>query len=426
MSEIEQKNAECDDVTFEEIAKIAGYTDEEKKWAMIFWDSAFNNSWIYLSDEAIVDWMGYKAAKNTNSNFYKEMKKKYTTDIDYKEVTNKHMLIKNYYKTSAEKFLDGNGKKYYIVTGTAFKKMLMRASTKKGEQTCDYFIKTERLAAMMRDHIIKLKNQQLQKYQEDYKRLHDYSQELIRYKKSLTKDETIYIVSSLAYARQGIYKVGRTKNMRSRTSGHNNTRIKADKMIPLATFQVNNSKITEARIHQKLENLRIEGEKEFFLIPFNLLKDVVDLIVNNDDTENERINNVIDTVCKLRIKSLENTEDIWLEGLDINIFNEHRKIIKMISNEEDDSDNVIHKFDVSNATEEQKQNFILGCIEAYARNIPKDDNDKKIILWREFSQFIQSKINICKRLFKTREWRMITQEVTKDSDELAIKYRATR
>jgi hypothetical protein len=42
------------------LAKLADFTDEEVEFVKLFWDPTFNGSWIYLTKEMVVDWMGYK------------------------------------------------------------------------------------------------------------------------------------------------------------------------------------------------------------------------------------------------------------------------------------------------------------------------------------------------------------------------------
>ena len=136
---------------YKELAKYLGrelceFTTDDEKYVDIFWDTAFNKNWLYLSDEIIIDWMGYKKTKSTISNFIKDMKNKYINNTDYKEVNKNNTLVNMYYELYPLLKVDGNRKKYYIITGKTLKKMLLRAGTKQGDITCDYFIKTENLA----------------------------------------------------------------------------------------------------------------------------------------------------------------------------------------------------------------------------------------------------------------------------------------
>jgi hypothetical protein len=75
--------------------KYCGFTIDDEKYVDIFWDSTFNRSWLYLSKEMIVDWMGYKNSKDTMRDFYKKkLLENFEEDVDYKEVTKNNELVK--------------------------------------------------------------------------------------------------------------------------------------------------------------------------------------------------------------------------------------------------------------------------------------------------------------------------------------------
>ena len=84
------------EVNFDIIGQLAGYNETELIWAKLFWESTFNDSWIYLSDEAIINWMGHKAGQSTMSNFTAQMKANYSDGLEYKEVSRTHPLVQKY------------------------------------------------------------------------------------------------------------------------------------------------------------------------------------------------------------------------------------------------------------------------------------------------------------------------------------------
>lgn len=154
------------------LAKISGFNDKEIEMVKLFWEPAFNKSWLYLSSEIIHDHLGYKESKQSSADFYKKMRTLYIENIDYKEVAKDHDIIKYY-----ENFLvrnisyqdkhGGSNKKYYIITGETFKKMCMRANTTKGNETCDYFIKVESLVIIMTKYLMeRIKLEQQRQLQE--------------------------------------------------------------------------------------------------------------------------------------------------------------------------------------------------------------------------------------------------------------------
>ena len=88
---------EDDIIDHVKLAQLANFSSEEVEFVKLFWDPAFNNSWIYLSKEMVVDWLGYKDAKSTMSDFYtKNLIKNYEKDIDYKEVDKTDEIIKKF------------------------------------------------------------------------------------------------------------------------------------------------------------------------------------------------------------------------------------------------------------------------------------------------------------------------------------------
>ncbi len=172
------------------------FTEEDEKFIDMFWDQVFNSSWIYLSEEIVVGWMGYKKSKNTMNNFYIEMKDKYREGIDYKEVDKNNELVAKFYSCLNKNENDsenkgGNRKKYYIITGNTLKKMLMRTGTKKGDSICDYFIKVESLASMTHQAIFKYlqtkKDKVIQEKDEELNRINVFVDECVTYKKKIRK-----------------------------------------------------------------------------------------------------------------------------------------------------------------------------------------------------------------------------------------------
>jgi hypothetical protein len=83
-----------EELSFDKLAKLAGYTKEEQKWASIFWEPAFNGSWLYLSDEA-VSWLGYNGDKHARRNCIRELKNSFTEYEDYEIVDQEHKLAKS-------------------------------------------------------------------------------------------------------------------------------------------------------------------------------------------------------------------------------------------------------------------------------------------------------------------------------------------
>ncbi len=395
--------------------KLCNFTPEDEKYIDIFWDAAFNKSWLYLSDSVIIEWMGYKKSKDAITNFIKEMKSKYRNLLDYQEVDKQHNLIQNFYSclnTSKKETRGGSLKKYYIITGDTLKKMLLRAGTKQGDATCDYFIKIEKLASITSQYIFqfmekKLNNQLLEK-DALLTRLHTINAELLTYKKLKERNESIYLVSTFNQITNGLIKVGRTKNIKSRNSSHNTTHPAGDKIHVLAEFKVNDSTLIESIIHKKLAGLRPDKNSEFFMCPYDLLYNIIDMIIKFDDKENEAIDTLIDTVFKMKQKVFEHLD--WTAGLDMSIFDSTMKLI-----EDGESQEVHATFDMKTATKEQKDAFIRDCILAYHKNISIPQK-LPVITWTVFQTFFIDQMKIPKKEFKALEWRDSFKDVAKQEN----------
>ncbi len=411
------------------------FTEYDEKFIDLFWDPVFNSSWIYLSDELVIDWMGYKKTKDTMTNFYKEMKDKYKEGADYEEVTKTHELVVKFcscFNTSKKDDRIASNKKYYIITGNTLKKMLMRAGTKKGDIICDYFIKVESLASLThqaifkflqvkKDEELKKKDQELTKSNQiikqknvELKRISTLADEYVSFKKKLERNETIYIISSYLYAREGMFKIGKTtKKINVRNSGHNNTRLPGDRMKVLKEFKVNSCDLVEKIIHNKLEGLRASKNTEFFHCPFNLLVRICDNIVHGDEVANELVNSIIDTVHLLRNISNGNTAE-WTAELDMDIFKDELTLVTAAGQIE-------AKFDMTTATDEQKENFVSECIKAYQRTVALPQ--AATVVWKALKDFLAAQLCIPTYKFRANDWKKYAIKLDGFNDHPKIKWR---
>ncbi len=121
-----------------ETLKLAKYIAEnycefdEKELNMmdIFWDAAFNKSWLYASNEMVENMFGYKAGKNMMSDFGEKLKNEFEEDVDYQIVTKNNEIIQKFYSGNfRNRKIPGNRAKYYIITGETFKSILQSTNT---------------------------------------------------------------------------------------------------------------------------------------------------------------------------------------------------------------------------------------------------------------------------------------------------------
>lgn len=196
-----------------ELAKLSGFNEKECEMLQMFWQPAFNNSWIYLNDEIIQTYLTNDVSKDYLQNFYKRiLLKTYEEGIDYKEVSKDNELVKSHSskmknrKSHSSKMVDeksylpkmvGNRKKYYIVSGECYKCLLMNSKAKLGKDTRKYFIKVEQLAIRMKDYLnfVNMVAKDM-----EIKKIRDIHQSMLRRKKRTVyeRGNVVYIVSNPA------------------------------------------------------------------------------------------------------------------------------------------------------------------------------------------------------------------------------------
>ncbi len=424
--------------------KYCGFTDDDIDYIEHFWDPAFNKGWFYASKQMVVEEFGYKESGHVMRDFHNKLIDNYDDKVDYLQVNEDHKLV----KAHCDKNLNGKKhggvpKKYFIISGECFKMLLQSAQTERGREIRKYYIRVESLCAIFNKFLfmymshreqeqVKLLIEEKKKIENElkkeairYQNLFNINKELLSYKKFIEKNERIYIVSSWNYARQGIFKIGQTKNMQSRSSQHNNTRIGGDKFKILEEFKVNDSQAVEKIIHRKLKGLLVKDTKEFFMCPFRYIKQIVAMIVKNDDEENDSVNTLIDAVFELKQNSSD--PSTWLSDHEREIFGEEMKLILPAPPEIDENGEEIppeqrterkeYKFDVTTATAEQKQAFVAEVIDAYRRTI--GDQQLK---WKDIQSQIISATGIPKYKFKALDWKPLVQ-TENSSRQLSIRWR---
>jgi prophage antirepressor-like protein len=374
-----------------------------------------NEYWFCGKDIAQI--LEYKKLTNSIKIHIKDKHK-----IMLKDLYNKFNILNPIYKNKYEK-------KMIYISESGLYKLILKSNMKEAENFQDWIVE-EVLPSIRKNgyyiksnindkQIEKLKQEidenkkQLEEKDAQLNRLHNIQKELITYKKKFSKEETIYIVSTANYARQGIFKVGRTKNsMKFRSSSHNTTHISGDKVKVLHKFKVNDCVIVERIIHNKLQGLVLRGEKEFFKCPYDLLVSIVDCIVHNDDEANELVNKIIDTVYRLKNAAFR-SED-WTSGIPKDMFKETLTI--------NDNTKPLIEFDISLWTEKNKKDFVEKCLEQYIQQQNKVNQDYELV-WKSFQVYLRDQLKIPKSKFKVRDWKDAVRNQIQKKDKLSIKWR---
>jgi len=130
-------------------------------------------------------------------------------------------------------------------------------------------------------------------------RIRKVNEELIEYKTHNTCNESIYIISSRAYAKAGLFKIGRTTvGARNRVSSLNTGHAVGDDLVVLDEFKVHNATTLEKHLHATLEPLRASKNREFFVGRYILFKQYVSAISTNDDASFKLANYIINMLNK--------------------------------------------------------------------------------------------------------------------------------
>jgi hypothetical protein len=211
------QNTKNKPLTEEDLAKLMGFTDKEILMLKLYWDPCFNKSWLYLSDELILENLTNDNGKTAIANFYTRILiPNYEENSDYKQVTIDNKIIKSWLTTmltTNSNYKPASNKKYYLVTGESYKCMLMASKAKKGKETRKYYIKVEGLANTMTKYIFAY----MQTQQEiKYKKLEKNKNSMMikhRYYKIGSEGKGGYLINSgyekhFKEGTQEIYKLG--------------------------------------------------------------------------------------------------------------------------------------------------------------------------------------------------------------------------
>jgi hypothetical protein len=147
-----------EEITTDALLELAQFTPTQKTMAKIFWNSVFNHSWLYLSNELIRENLTNETGPEAVTHYNDQVLKKICKEgEDYIQVTKTHPAVLYYLKVQNEiadvpdtvenqsvyppkkegkKSTRGGAlKHYFVVTGECYKSLLMMAAKAKGAET---------------------------------------------------------------------------------------------------------------------------------------------------------------------------------------------------------------------------------------------------------------------------------------------------
>lgn len=290
--EIIKKALEVKEIDHVKLAEIAGFNSEEIEFVKLFWDPAFNNSWIYVTKQMVVEWLGYKENKATMGDFKKNLIKNYEENEDYKEVDKNDEIVK---KFRLENFLTekiANGTKFYLITGECLKGLLMSSNTMRGKLIKKIYIKTEKLVFIMLEVInkqtIMFQEQKLLiKEEEHQKQLAIEKTKSITLATKIQNDKIykiegwIYLATSKQYAQNNHFRLGQTVDLTKRMSGYKPGRTAADELYYVFVYKSETIEFLERIIRSFLKPYRDDVNIDMYTMHWNSLKTLVETICEN-------------------------------------------------------------------------------------------------------------------------------------------------
>jgi len=328
-----------------------------------FWATLQEDKLIYVTDE-IIQWMGFSGNIGHSKDHFLRLLN--TNSITYISYTNKEYEdfliplsggIKNFYPEIAI------GKKasktrHILLTSDSLRTVMMCVNTSNGKKVRDYYISLEKLfktyvnyqfqfIQLHNQQVLLLKDKEVQEHKQvlllkdkevqEHKqvlllkdkevaekdktiaekdkyinRLGTLNQEYLTYKKFTDKSESLYIGSTKDCARQGLFKVSKTKDIKSRNSSHNTSHPSGDEFIIFREVKCSNSLELERYAKHLLRSFRPTDGREFYQIQYCLLMKVIDRIEENSIGDENLINDIIDESNAVR----EQHDVIdWTQGL---------------------------------------------------------------------------------------------------------------
>jgi hypothetical protein len=243
----------------------------------------------------IIEKIGYqKGTKgNDRTHLFRFIKNNFVENIEYKTTLLSGRVVSTNYVTNKNKL---------EMTRDSFKMLLLQVNTTTSKEIYRYFIDYEKqtLRFMIYQNELKtIENNDLKNKIEQAipPPLNIFQQNMLA---NMDIQEDIYIITSKHYARNYLFKVGRTSNCKQRLSSMNTSHVlDDDEMYICHVSTCFDSHNCEKRIHALLESVRYRQDREFFLIPFQLLVELVSTVATSFDQHNEKLNDIIERLTTM-------------------------------------------------------------------------------------------------------------------------------
>jgi hypothetical protein len=188
------------------------------------------------------------------------------------------------------------------------------------------------------------------------------------------KKQIIYIATTELYATQDIFKVGGCSGevqLKNRLNQYNSGRIEGDHYYYCFIIYCNNSTHMETRIKEILKDFRNNKDKENYVMNFNILKEILQFLVDNYNNEIDKLNEFMRNI----IQNMSNTENVIPPPIILNSVE-----IRRICNGQEVETKII---DLDNLPEEEQETIVKELMNMYIESRKEVNISRK-----QFEDFI--------------------------------------
>lgn len=282
------------------------FTEQEQQWFIA-------NLFVYINYHPTNDYpinleQVYKMLGFANKgNAMKTIKSNFTLDEDYKVLPFRTEKQVSNLKNGKNIGGAGLNKESVMLNIDTFKNLCMLVKTVKGKEIRKYYVKLENLYnKLIKEEIDNQQKQLLREKEQNSilnKRIDQVQSELNNYKeKDYEQVQCTGFVYVISTDKPGVYKIGRTKNIKNRTSKLQTSLV--DDIQIVFQFPTSNDRLLEDVVHYVLDRYRTNSNREHFRVDKEYIIKMLKIIGNTIDTSKSCCHNI--EHCKLITLVTEN------------------------------------------------------------------------------------------------------------------------
>ena len=166
-----------------------------------------------------------------------------------------------------------------------FKNICMLVGTDKSKDIRQYYIEVEKIFKFYLKYTLEYKNYELEKSKLIKNRYINKSE--------LKNNSKLYLTTTPAKAKEGIFKFGSTGDEKARLCSYNTGHVEGDKFFYVVVYECYDAISLEKRIARLLINFKIPNESEMYQLHFNALDSIIKELCKNDSNSINKINKFV-------------------------------------------------------------------------------------------------------------------------------------